>query len=226
MATDGIDNVDYIRAFMTDRPVVFERSALVIVDMQNASGSRTGALGRRMKQEGSTATDYRFDRIESLVVPNIRRMLDGFRAKGGGIVYVTLGAQREDAADAPPHMRKMFLETNNWVGSEEHRIVAGLEPLPGELVVRKTSIGAFASTGLDHLLRCMGWDTLFMTGVSTNMCVETTAREAADRGYHVTMVEDGCATTRKELHEGTMQNFQRLFGRVRSTDQVVSELAL
>lgn len=226
MATDGIDNVDYIRAFMTERPVVFERSALVIVDMQNASGSRTGALGRRMKKEGSTATDYRFDRIETLVVPNIRRMLDGFRAKGGGIVYVTLGAQREDAADAPPHMRKMFLETNNWVGSEEHRIVEGLEPLPGELIVRKTSIGAFASTGLDHLLRCMGWDNLYMTGVSTNMCVETTAREAADRGYHVTMVEDGCATTRKELHEGTMMNFQRLFGRVRSTDEVVGELGL
>ncbi|MFX4221874.1 MAG: cysteine hydrolase family protein [Thalassobaculum sp.] len=226
MATDGIDNVDYIRAFMTERPVVFERSALVIVDMQNASGSRTGALGRRMKKEGSTATDYRFDRIETLVVPNIRRMLDGFRAKGGGIVYVTLGAQREDAADAPPHMRKMFLETKNWVGSEEHRIVEGLEPLPGELIVRKTSIGAFASTGLDHLLRCMGWDNLYMTGVSTNMCVETTAREAADRGYHVTMVEDGCATTRKELHEGTMMNFQRLFGRVRSTDEVVGELGL
>ena len=226
MATAGIDNVDYIRAFMTERPVEFERSALVIVDMQNASGSRTGALGRRMKAEGSTSTDYRFDRIENLVVPNIRRMLDGFRAKGGGVVYVTLGAQREDAADAPPHMRKMFQETNNWVGSEEHKVVAGLEPQPGELIVRKTSIGAFASTGLDHLLRSMGWDNLYMTGVSTNMCVETTAREAADRGYQVTMVEDGCATTRKELHEGTMQNFQRLFGRVRSTDEVVSELSL
>ena len=68
MATAGIDNVDYIRAFMTERPVVFERSALVIVDMQNASGSRTGALGRRMKAEGSTSTDYRFDRIETLVL--------------------------------------------------------------------------------------------------------------------------------------------------------------
>ncbi|MDF1790733.1 MAG: cysteine hydrolase [Thalassobaculaceae bacterium] len=226
MTTDGIDNVDYIRAFMTERPVVFERSALVIVDMQNASGARSGALGRRMQKEGSTSTDYRFDRIETLVVPNIRRMLDGFRAKGGGILYVTLGAMRQDAADAPPHMRKMFLETNNWIGSDEHKVVAGLEPLPGELIVRKTSIGAFASTGIDHLMRSMGWDNLYMTGVSTNMCVETTAREAADRGYNVTMVEDSCASTRKELHEGTMENFQRLFGRVRSTDEVMSELSL
>ena len=226
MATEGIDNVDYIRAYMTDRPVIFERSVLVIVDMQNATGSRTGALGRKMAAEGSTATDYRFHRIETLVQPNIKRMLDGFRAKGGGVIYITIGAARPDAADAPPHMQKFFATTGNYVGSKEHEIVEGLEPLDGEFVVRKTSIGAFASTGLDHLLRSMGWDTLFMTGISTNMCVETTAREAADQGYLVTMVEDACATTRKELHGSTMENFKRLFGRVRSTDEVMEELAL
>ncbi len=226
MTTPGIDNTDYIRAFMTERPVAFETSALVIIDMQNASGSRHGALGRRMQAEGSTATDYRFDRIETLVVPNTRRLIDGMRARGGGIVYVTLGAARRDAADAPPHMRKLFLETENWVGSPEHAVVDGLTPEPGDLIVRKTSIGAFASTGIDHLLRSMRWDTLFMTGVSTNMCVETTAREAADRGYHVTLVEDACATTRKDLHASTLENFRRLFGRVRSTDEVVAELGI
>jgi nicotinamidase-related amidase len=57
------------------------------------------------------------------------------------------------------------------------------------------------------------------------MCVETTAREAADRGYLVTLVEDACATTSATLHEGTVRNFQRLFGRVRSTAEVLSELA-
>lgn len=224
MATEGIDNVDYIRAFMSDRPVEVPRSALVIVDMQNASGSRQGALGRRMVAEGSSATDYRFERIETLVVPNIRRMIDGFRGQGAGIVYVTLGAARKDCADAPPHMKKMFLETGNWIGSPEHEIVDPLRPEPGDVIVRKTSIGAFASTGIDHLLRSLGWEHLFMTGVSTNMCVETTAREAADRGYNVTMVEDACATTRKELHASTMVNFARLFGRVRSTDEVAAEI--
>jgi nicotinamidase-related amidase len=56
------------------------------------------------------------------------------------------------------------------------------------------------------------------------MCVETTAREAADRGYAVTLVEDACATTHADLHEGTIRNFARLFGRVRSTDEVIADL--
>ena len=98
-------------------------------------------------------------------------------------------------------------------------------PLPaGDPIVRKTSMGAFASTGLDHLLRSLEREHLFVTGVSTNMCVETTAREAADRGYAVTLVEDACAATHQDLHEGTLRNFSRFFGKVRSTDEVVDLL--
>lgn len=226
MSTAGITDTDYIKAFMSDRPVDFGKSALVVVDMQNATGSRSGALGRRMAEERSNATAYRFDRIENFVVPNNRRLLDGFRGRGGGVVYITIGAGRKDAADAPPHMRRMFQELENYVGSPEHEIVDELRPRPDEPVMRKTSIGAFASTGIDHYLRCMGYESLFVTGVSTNMCVETTAREAADRGYAVTLVEDACGSTSAELHEGTLTNFQRLFGRVRSTDEVVAELGL
>lgn len=226
MAATGVTDNDYIKAFMADRPVDFAKSALVIVDMQNATGARDGALGRRMAEERSNVTNYRFDRIETKVVPNTRRLLDGFRGKGGGVVYITIGAGRKDAADAPPHMRRMFQELENYVGSREHEIVDELKPLPDEPVLRKTSIGAFASTGLDHYLRCMGYENLYVTGVSTNMCVETTAREAADRGYAVTLVEDACGSTSAELHEGTMTNFQRLFGRVRSTGEVAGELGL
>ncbi|MCB2043555.1 MAG: isochorismatase family protein, partial [Rhodoferax sp.] len=74
------------------------------------------------------------------------------------------------------------------------------------------------------LLRALGCEQLCLCGISTNMCVETTAREAADRGYLVTLVEDACGTTHEDLHQVTMRNFQRLFGRVRSTEQVLGEL--
>ena len=102
----------------------------------------------------------------------------------------------------------------------------GFEPRPGDGVVTKDVNSAFIGTDLVIQLRRAGIGRVAIVGFYTNMCVETTAREAADRGYQVTMVEDSCATTRKELHEGTMQNFQRLFGRVRSTDEVMSELSL
>ena len=83
MPSGRIDEADYIREFMIERPVDFSRAALVVVDMQYATGHREGALGRRMAAEGSNVVGYRFDRIENYVVPNFKRLLDGFRARGG-----------------------------------------------------------------------------------------------------------------------------------------------
>ena len=215
---------DYIAAYMPDRVIDATKAALVMVDMQYATGSREGALARKLAAEGSTVGDYRFARIETLVLPNTIALRQRFAALGRPIVHVTIGAATEDASDAPLHMRKLFVEFANHVGSREHEILDELKPRAGEHVVRKTTIGAFASTGIDSLLRALGCAQLYMTGISTNMCVETTAREAADRGYQVTLVEDACGTTHEELHHNTMRNFQRLFGRVRATREVLDEL--
>lgn len=215
---------DYIKAFMPDRPVEPGRAALVIIDMQYATGSRQGALARKLKAEGSPVGDYRFDRIEQSVLPNTLRLREVFTRLKRPVLHVTIGAAHPEALDAPVHMRKLFVEFNNFVGSREHEIVDELKPLPGEHVLRKTTIGAFASTNIDSLLRALGCEQMYIAGVSTNMCVETTAREAADRGYMVTLVEDACGTTHKDLHEVTMRNFQRLFGRVRSTGEALDEL--
>lgn len=215
---------DYIRAYMPERPVLPARAALLIIDMQYATGSRQGALARKLQAEGSHTGDYRFDRIERFVLPNTLRLREQFRRLERPVVHVTIGAALPDASDAPVHMRKLFVEFRNHVGSREHEIVDELKPLPGEHVLRKTTIGAFASTGIDSLLRNLGCEQLYLAGVSTNMCVETTAREAADRGYLVTLVEDACGTTHEDLHQVTMRNFQRLFGRVRSTDEALAEM--
>ena len=216
---------DYIRAYMPDRPIDASRAALVMIDMQYATGSRQGALARKLQAEGSSVGDYRFNRIEQFVMPNTLRLRAHFTRLQRPVLHVTIGAARPDALDAPVHMRKLFVEFENYLGSRQHQIVDELKPLPGEHVLRKTTIGAFASTGIDSLLRALGCEQLYLTGVSTNMCVETTAREAADRGYLVTLVEDACGTTHEDLHQVTMRNFQRLFGRVRSCDEALLELA-
>jgi len=216
--------VDYIRAFMPERPVEPRRAALVIIDMQYATGSRVGGLGRKLKADGSTVGDYRFNRIEQSVLPCTLRLRARFNQLKLPVLHVTLGAANPDGSDAPIHLRKLLVEFSNFVGSREHEILDELKPLPGEHVLRKTTIGAFASTNIDSLLRALGAEQLYLAGVSTNMCVETTAREAADRGYLVTLVEDACGTTHEDLHHVTMRNFQRLFGRVRSTDEALVEL--
>jgi nicotinamidase-related amidase len=215
---------DYIRAYMTERPIDLSRAALVMIDMQYATGSRQGALARKLQAEGSRVGDYRFARIEQQVLPNTLRLRMHFSQLGRPVLHVTIGAAHAGALDAPLHMRRLFNEFHNFVGSREHEILDELKPLPGEHVLRKTTIGAFASTNIDSLLRALGCEQLYLTGVSTNMCVETTAREAADRGYGVTRVEDACGTTHEDLHQVTMRNFQRLFGRVRSCDEALAEL--
>jgi nicotinamidase-related amidase len=215
---------DYIRDYMSEPVIEPAGAALLIIDMQYATGSRQGALGRTLKAQGSNVADYRFARIESTVLPSNVRLRTHFHRLGQPVVHVTLGAAHSDASDAPRHMRKLLASCNNHVGSRDHEILDELKPVPGEHVLRKTTVGAFASTAIDSLLRSLGVDQLYMVGVSTNMCVETTAREAADRGYQVTLVEDACATTFEDLHQVTLRNFQRLFGRVAATDQVLAEL--
>ncbi len=217
-------NVDYVGQFNAERITEPARSALVIVDMQYATGHPSGPLAAKMKAEGNSVTDWRFERIETLVIPNTQRLIKAMRAAGGKVIYIAIGAALPDCSDAPVHMRSFFQSVGNYEGQRAHQIIEELAPELGDPIVRKTSIGAFASTGLDHLLRTLDREHLFMVGVSTNMCVETTAREAADRGYAVTLVEDACATTHKELHEGTMRNFARFFGKVRATDEVLALL--
>lgn len=217
-------NQDYIRDYMSEPVIDAQSAALVIIDMQYATGSRQGALARKLQAEGSRVGDYRFARIEQQVLPNTLRLRTHFSQLGRPVLHVTIGAAHADALDAPLHMRRLFTEFRNFVGSREHEILDELKPLPGEHVLRKTTIGAFASTNIDSLLRALGCEQLYLTGVSTNMCVETTAREAADRGYGVTLVEDACGTTHEDLHQVTMRNFQRLFGRVRSCDEALAEL--
>lgn len=219
--------VDYIQQYMRPEPIRVGRAALLLIDMQFATGSRRGALARKHLQtpEGNPDLAYRFDRIETLVVPHQQQLMAGFRKAGGRVIHVRIGPQLRDASDAPVHMRPLFLATENWVGSPDHEGLPELAPEPEDILLRKTTIGAFASTGIDSLLRGMGIEHLAVTGISTNMCVETTAREAADRGYRVTLVEDACGTTHRELHESTMRNFARLFGRVRMTADVLAEVA-
>ena len=215
---------DYIRDYMTEPHIDAQSAALVIIDMQYATGSRQGALSRSLQAKGSHVGDYRFARIETTVLPHIIALRSHFHRLHRPVLHVTLGSALPDASDAPRHMRKLLASCQNHVGSREHEILDELKPVAGEHVLRKTTVGAFASTAIDSLLRGLGVDQLYMVGVSTNMCVETTAREAADRGYQVTLVEDACATTFEDLHQVTLRNFQRLFGRVTSTAQACAEL--
>lgn len=90
-------------------------------------------------------------------------------------------------------------------------------------MINKTTMSAFHSSGFERLLRAWGVEQLVLAGVSTNSCVEGTARDAADRGYRCLLVEDGCGAASQRLHEAACENFQRLLGRVDSAVAVLRE---
>ena len=199
--------------------------ALVVVDMQYASGSRDHGLGRSLKARGQEALGaYRFDRIERTVLPAIQRLLAFFRARGLRLVYLTVGSELPDYSDLLPHMRAFAESAGNTRGNHEHEILDALAPRAGEAVLNKTTMSAFHSSGFERLVRAWGVEQLVFTGISTNSCVEGTARDAVDRGFRSLLVEDGCGAASQSLHDATCANFARLLGRVASSAQVLAEL--
>jgi len=201
-------------------------TALVVIDMQYASGSREHGLGAHLARQGRLGeAAYRFDRIDSVVIPNTQRLLAAWRAAGAPVIYVTLGARKADYSDAPGYLRDFFRLCHNHQGTRENEIVDALKPMPGEPVLLKNTMGAFASTPLAALFDELGVRTAVYVGVSTNNCVDTTAREASDRGFASILVADATGTCSEAMQQSSLESFRRLSGRVVSTDEAIRELA-
>ena len=200
-------------------------TALLVIDMQNATGNRDMGLGKILAEQG-TLDDaaYRFNRIDQVLIPNISKLANAFRSVGARVVYITYGANMPDASDVPAHIAGIVKATNNIAGQPEHEIVAALAPKSDELVINKTTQGAFRSTGIDSHLKAMGVKSVVCVGVSTNNCVAMTAMEACDAQYRVVMVSDGTGTDSEEMQTATLTMLKRLWSRVMTTDEVIAEL--
>ncbi|HKC08589.1 MAG TPA: cysteine hydrolase [Methylomirabilota bacterium] len=207
-------------------------TALVIVDMQEYFLNPASPFSRSCERVVPGVMGHFQERGRGVVEPALRRLLDFFRAHALRVVYTTVASELPDGRDLMPIFQQRNAASRDAVGDAAippradpwARIVAALEPRPGELVVNKTTYGTFNSTGLDHALRSLGVTTLVVGGVVTNVCVETTARDAADRGYDVVVLDDGCAAFSPEIHEATLLSFQGPFGRVRTSDEVLTLL--
>lgn len=216
---------DYVAVFTPEAELDPATTCLVVVDMQYATGCRTTGLGKRLAAQGKLKdAEYRFSRIENVVVPNTRRLLEFCREHDIRRVFLTYGSEVSDYSDLPDHIRELCRETNNRRGEREHEIVDELKPLPNEAVFNKRGASAFLSTALDLVLNVYGVDTLLFVGVSTNMCVEGTMRDAADRNFRCIMVDDGCGADSPVMHEASLTVVQRLFGTVSTTDEVIQRL--
>lgn len=216
---------DYSRIFQEEAAYDLTATALVLIDLQRASASRQHGLGRLL--EAADMMDegrWRFDRMEQVVLPNVRRLLESIRQRSGAVCHVALGSGQDDFGDVPAYLRRLVASTDNRIGRPNHRFLAEAEPHPGEIVVRKSTADAFLGTDLDEKLRVRGVSTVLLAGVSTNSCVESTARHAADLGYQVIVIEDACAAANEDLHGASLCNLARFFATVQSTSEVLEHL--
>lgn len=201
-----------------------DTTALMIIDMQYVDAHREWGMGKQLKEKGAEHLgSYYFDRLETLVVPHIRRLQDACRAADIPVVHVRIKAHTLDARDVSWRYKQFQIFCPP--GSKEAEILEELAPLPGEVVVDKHTSGVFNSTNIDSLLRNMGIDTLIMTGVVTYGCVETSTRGAMDRNYKVLLVEDACAGWNQEAHDASIRNLHRNFAVVRSTGDILRQIA-
>jgi biuret amidohydrolase len=213
--------------------VDWTRAALVLIDMQNYGCNPEVGLAQMVSGRYPEIAHYYVPRVTQIAVPNARRLLEGFRAARRPVVFTRHGPLLADGSDMIERRRRRDDEALASTGAPalwhrgtfEHEVVASLAPAAGELVIDKNTSSAFNSTGIEWLLRNMEVETLVLAGMATDMCVETTARDAADRGFNVIVVEDATATFFEHHHRAALSGFARVFGQVWDTDRVLSALA-
>ena len=209
--------------------VDWTRAGLLIVDYQNYSSNRDAGLTRMIIERYPDVAAYYVPRITEVTIPNTRRLLDAFRRAKREAVFTRHGALLQDGRDMVQRRRRRdqdaLMATDRpalWSkGTYEHEIISELTPLAHEMVIDKNASSPFNGTGIDQLLRNMNLETLVITGMATDMCVETTARDAADRGYNVIVVEDAVATFLPEHHDSALSALARVYTQIWSTARVL-----
>jgi len=200
------------------------RTALLIIDMQYLDAHPDYGDGRAAKEKGvdHLLKPYH-DRLATVVIPTIQSLQAAARAARVEVIHVKIAALTPDGRDATPRYR--VFEYAAPPDSKEAEILEEVAPRPGEIVLPKTSTSAFTTTVIDQVLRNLGITTLIVCGVRTQSCVETTVRDAADRGYDVILVPEGCAAIRQEFHERALDVLAGIFCHVWEAGRVLEALA-
>lgn len=172
------------------------QTAVLLVDVQNSE----------IDDHHRQTLPWYYERIVSVCLPNMQRIIDTGRSLGMEIIYTTIESLTSDGRDrsVDHKLSGISVPKNSPLG----RVIDAVAPKDDDIWLKKTSSGVFNSTNIDYLLRNLQRNYLVVMGMLTDQCVDMAVRDAADKGYHVICIDDACATHTKQRHDNALNAFK------------------
>ncbi|WP_159713566.1 cysteine hydrolase family protein [Geminicoccus flavidas] len=194
-----------------------KETALLVIDVQ-----RTYLKPKPDPAENEAWQPF-FRRMDEVVIPNIRRLIQDSRERGVEVIYARIACLKNDGRDRSlsqkrPGFNYLLLPRNE----EEGQIVDELAPEGDDIVVEKTTDSALTGTNLRILLANMGIRNVVATGIFTDQCVSSTVRSLSDESFNVVVVEDCCAAATMDLQDRELEIINMIYCHVVNSEELLS----